>query len=164
MNKVIPNQHYSQEQANPANGEEDGFKTRRTQKVPNSPPARQSDLVELHKRIVAMFTTLREGLGDQSEAKAARDRKEICERLDELEQSMNCMEGMLRIEMTPQIRSVLNEALEECNIGVQSRWRGGFFRAVLLTAGVVAGVVWSAEITQAATAATAFVMELFNGR
>lgn len=111
----------------------------------SSPVATRRDLVELHKRWVAMFATLKEGLSEKSVKKAQADRLELCERLDEVNRSVNTMEGMMRIEMTPQFRTVLNEAFEERNIGVQPR-RGAFLvKLALLVAAFAAGTIYSDE-------------------
>lgn len=108
--------------------------------------ALRGDLIELHKRMVDMFKTLSTGLTTITTEKADKDRAVLSARIDEMERSLNTMEGMVRIEMVPQFRAVLNEALEERAIGSTSRVRSWGVAAVLIAAGITAGTVWSDEI------------------
>jgi paraquat-inducible protein B len=79
----------------------------------NDAPVTQRDLVEFHKRVVEMFATLNKGLSETALKKASEDREEICKRVDEIEQAINSMEGLLRIELAPHIRTVLHEEMED---------------------------------------------------
>lgn len=76
-------------------------------------PASQQDLIELHKRFVTMFTTLNEGLSDTAKARAEKDRAEMDVKIEGLETSLNSLEGMLRIELVPQIRSLIGEEISQ---------------------------------------------------
>lgn len=125
--------------------------------------ATRGDLVDLHKRMVEMFSTLQDGLGKMSDQKAAKDRLEICEQLNEMERSVNTMEGMLRIEMVPQFRAVLNDALEERRIGVQPRVRPIIVKGLFLLVGLGAGTFWSSEIMQMVNSSTAYLNTIFKG-
>lgn len=126
--------------------ENGAVKGRPTQPV--AAPATRRDLVELNKKIVAMFRTLNEGLSDQASQKAAADRRALAERMDEMTDALNGMEGMLRIEIAPQFRMMLNEAFSEYL--PQRRRRHSVVMGVLLCgAGVVIGVVFSDQIAAA---------------
>jgi len=74
-------------------------------------PASQQDLIELHKRFVAMFATLNEGLSDGATKRADKDRAEMDAKIEGLETSLNSLEGMLRIELVPQIRTLIGEEI-----------------------------------------------------
>ncbi|WP_417585520.1 hypothetical protein [Pelagibacterium sp.] len=75
------------------------------------PMAARSDLVELHKRIAVMFTTLNDGLSEIHAKKAAADRAELCARIDWMEEAVNRMEGALRIEFEPVLKTALTEVM-----------------------------------------------------
>jgi hypothetical protein len=119
-------------------------------------------LIELHKRMVYMFKTLSTGLTALTTEKAEKDRATLSARIDEMERSLNTMEGMVRIEMVPQFRTVLNEALEERDIGSPSRLGQRLFLAALAVACVSAGVIWSADISAAWTAALDYGQNLLT--
>ena len=74
--------------------------------------ARRKDIGEFHKRIVSLFTTLNQGLGEQSAIKAAEDRAQIDARLNAMEQAVNKMEGALRIELAPLMKAVVQDAVQ----------------------------------------------------
>jgi len=124
--------------------------------------ATRRDLIELHKRMVDMFKTLSTGLTALTTEKAEKDRATLSARIDEMERSLNTMEGMVRIEMVPQFRTVLNEALEERDIGSSSRLGQRIFMAALAVACVTAGVIWSADISAAWTAALDYGQNLLT--
>ncbi|MEW2915375.1 hypothetical protein AB1A62_21850, partial [Leisingera sp. JC11] len=122
------------------------------------PLAAQADLVELHKRIVEMFTTLNEGLGERQAQKAAADRAALTARIDQLETAVNRMEGALRIEFEPVLKAAVAEALAQALPRPRRRRRGLAAAALLLAAaGLAAGVYWHAPLQQAAEAAAAAV-------
>jgi hypothetical protein len=117
--------------------------------------AKKADLAELHKRNVQLFATLKDGLGAMSEKKAAEDRASVLARLDEMEQSVNSMEGMLRIEMAPKLREMLNEMLEEVQPRKSRMWPRALAVVLCLGIGLAVGARFSTELTAfAATAQT----------
>ena len=75
--------------------------------------AKRKDLTELHKRIVAMFTTLNQGLVDSQAAKALEDRTQLIERLDHVERAVNSMEGALRIELEPLVTNIVTSVVSK---------------------------------------------------
>ena len=109
-------------------------------------PALKRDLVELHRRIVTMFTTLNKGLAEGSERKAAEDRAEITARLDRMEEAVNKMEGILRIEMAPQIRAIVQEELEDQRLTVPSVRMVWLGRMLMLGGALAFGVVFADQI------------------
>ncbi|WP_052272520.1 hypothetical protein [Leisingera sp. ANG-M7] len=113
------------------------------------PLAAQADLVELHKRIVALFATLNEGLGAQAAQKAAADRAALTTRIDQLEAAVNRMEGALRIEFEPVLRAALAEALAQAAPKPRRRWLGGLAAGAALAAALAAGA-WAHAPLQAA--------------
>ena len=86
------------------------------------PLASRGDLIELHNRIITMFTTLNEGLGEMQSSKAAADRTVLTARIDTLEEAVNRMEGALRIEFEPALKSALAEVMV-AQAKPQRRWR-----------------------------------------
>jgi hypothetical protein len=109
--------------------------------------ARRKDLGEMYKRIVAMLTTLETGLSERQTARADQERSAMSERLDQIERSVNGVEGVLRIEMDQLIR----RAIGDSSVG-QPREPSGrravrrvMHLAVLCTA-VLAGAVFSDQI------------------
>lgn len=109
--------------------------------------ARRSDLTELHKRIVQMIQTLAEGLGDSIAKKTAKDRNELTLRIDVLEESVNRMEGALRIEFEPVLRAAMRDVMAEQaapkrHLGRKLAWTG-----IVLAAGLVAGTVFHDQLS-----------------
>lgn len=74
--------------------------------------ARQSDLVSLHKSLVESLRILGAGLGDRTAKAAAEDREEISKRIEEMSKSVNEMEGMLRIELGPEMSRQIEAGLD----------------------------------------------------
>lgn len=109
--------------------------------------ASKQDLVELHNRIVKMFTTLNQGLVEMSNTKAQQDREVLTAQLDKVEQSINDMEGMLRIEMAPKLRAIVQEELEDQWVMTRSRSGGRFFKFVLVALAIGAGAVFADQLT-----------------
>ncbi len=121
----------------------------------SAPLARRGDLVELHNRIVKLFETLNEGLGEAQARKAAADRAEITERLEAMEDSVNRMEGALRIEFEPVLRAALNDVVAEQARPKRRPIRATIHVAALLLAGVALGAVLHQPIRDGAQAAAA---------
>lgn len=94
----------------------------------SAPVARRGDLVELNNRIVKLFTTLNTGLGEQQKAKAAEDRAALVARLDEMETSVNRMEGALRIEFEPLMRKAMEDVVQQ---HVKTRKSSGVLRGLV---------------------------------
>lgn len=101
-----------------------------------APLAARSDLVELHSRITRMFATLNEGLSDMHSRKAAADREILSSRIDMLEAAVNRMEGALRIEFEPLLKTALDEALAK----QAPPRRRGLSRALLLGLALALGL------------------------
>lgn len=119
------------------------------------PLAERADLVELHKRILTMFTTLNEGLGETQDRKAAQDRAALGARIDDLEAAVNRMEGALRIEMEPVLRDSFARVIAETARPQRSWWdllgRGGAL-ALLLGVGLTLGALYHGELRSSASA------------
>ncbi|APG49388.1 MULTISPECIES: hypothetical protein [Phaeobacter] len=128
----------------------------------SQPLAGRGDLIELHKRITAMFATLNDGLGEMYTQKAAADRKALNARIDTLEEAVNRMEGALRIELEPVLRKSFAKVIaEQSNTGRGLRQRlagavsrGGFL-ALILALGLAAGTLYHSRIASAASTAWA---------
>ncbi|WP_281707857.1 hypothetical protein [Phaeobacter italicus] len=119
------------------------------------PLAERADLVELHKRILTMFTTLNEGLGETQDRKAAQDRAALGARIDDLEAAVNRMEGALRIEMEPVLRDSFARVIAETARPQRSWWdrlgRAGAL-ALLLGVGLTLGALYHGELHSSASA------------
>ena len=119
------------------------------------PLAERADLVELHKRILTMFTTLNEGLGETQDRKAAQDRAALGARIDDLEAAVNRMEGALRIEMEPVLRDSFARVIAETARPQRSWWdrlgRAGAL-ALLLGVGLTLGALYHGELRSSASA------------
>ena len=120
-------------------------------------PVTQRDLVEFHKRVVEMFATLNQGLSDTALKKAAEDREEICKRVDEIEQAINSMEGLLRIELAPHIRTVLHEEMEDQRQLSRSRFGTLVTWAAAGTALLFIGAFFESEIKEFVTVAAGYL-------
>lgn len=112
--------------------------------------ARKRDLGDMHRQTVKLFQTLNEGLGEQQRSKAAEDRNVLIARMERLENSVNAMEGAVRIEMVPLLRNMLNEALAAQVVRQSPRSRRGLWLAMGLTVGVVLGGIFAADIAPGA--------------
>lgn len=75
--------------------------------------AKRKDIGELHKRMITALTTMNSGLSEAQAMRVAEDRKQISEKLDEVERAINSMEGALRIELEPMLRNILIDATEQ---------------------------------------------------
>lgn len=109
--------------------------------------ASKQDLIELHNRVVKMFTTLNQGLVEMASTKAQQDREALTTQLDKVEQSINDMEGMLRIEMAPKLRAIVQEELEDQWVMTRSKSGGRVFKIVLLISAIAAGAVFADQLT-----------------
>ncbi len=114
--------------------------------APKAEMATKQDMIELHNRIVRMFTTLNQGLSESAQVKAREDRAALGERLDHMQQAINDMEGMLRIEMAPQLRVIVKEELEDQWVSERSRSGGRFFKLLMLIGAVAVGTVFADQI------------------
>lgn len=75
--------------------------------------AKRDDLKELHGRVVKLFTTLNEGLSESQIAKTKEDRLYVAKRISGLEESVNKLEGAVRIEFQPIIENAIKDAITE---------------------------------------------------
>ncbi|MFV1462725.1 MULTISPECIES: hypothetical protein [unclassified Phaeobacter] len=124
------------------------------------PLAGRGDLIELHKRITAMFATLNDGLGEIYTRKAEADRKALSARIDTLEEAVNRMEGALRIELEPVLRNSFARVLADSSAHRRSlrqrlaRGLGqGGYLALILALGLAAGTLYHSRISAAASTA-----------
>ncbi len=108
--------------------------------------ARRRDLGEMHKRLVAMVTTLNQGLGDAQIAKAAADRAELGQRLDQMERAVNSMDGALRIELEPILRTIVTDAVSANNTPRNRQPVSVFLSLVVFIAGIALGAIYAPEI------------------
>ncbi|MEX0309020.1 MAG: hypothetical protein AB3N17_02120 [Tateyamaria sp.] len=110
--------------------------------------ARQKDMIELHKRIVAMFTTLNSGLGEQQSKKAEKDREILVAKLDEMGRAVNGMEAAFRIEMAPVLEQMFVNALETRLPKRRSKWPLVIVFLLALASGLGFGAVYSDLIVE----------------
>lgn len=111
-----------------------------------TPLARQADMIELHNRLVKMFATLNEGLTAAQVGKAAEDRKMLVGRLDELETAVNRMEGALRIEFEPVIRTALQDVVAAQMAPARQPLRRAGRILAILAIGLALGAVFEKPI------------------
>lgn len=110
--------------------------------------ARQHDLVELHKRFVKMFETLNDGVGQMYVDKADKDRQMLVARLDTMEESVDKMEGALRIEFEPALRAAMADVVAD-SVKPQRRWvKGTLLATALIIGGILAGAVFQEPIRE----------------
>lgn len=110
--------------------------------------ARRRDLGEMHKRLVAMITTLNQGLGDAQTAKAAADREIIDQRLDQMERAVNSMDGALRIELEPMLRTIVSQAVDANSVRGLGRPVRLSLIAFFFCVGLALGSIYNAQIGQ----------------
>lgn len=111
--------------------------------------ARQGDIVELHKRIGEKFSKLPDELGSAMELSSGTRLDALDRRIGTLEQSLNGLEGALRIELAPFLGDIIETAVKR---HAPSRPRRGraLMAIALLCAGLTAGVILHAPISDAA--------------
>ncbi|MFS4583702.1 hypothetical protein [Phaeobacter sp. C3_T13_0] len=126
----------------------------------SQPLAARADLIELHKRITAMFATLNDGLGEMYTQKAEGDRIALSARIDTLEEAVNRMEGALRIELEPVLRDSFAKVIADTSIhqrGLGQRLKRGLVRsgfcALILALGLAAGTLYHSRIATASSTA-----------
>lgn len=110
------------------------------------PPATRKDLVEMNKHLVNMMGTVHRGLSDEAGRRAEEQRAAIDARLVEITRSVNTMEGLMRIELVPQFRMLLDDAVATLRPGHARRSRALMLNALCLAIGLVAGAVFSDRI------------------
>ena len=110
--------------------------------------ARQHDLVELHKRFVKMFETLNHGLGQMYTDKADKDRQMLVARLDDMEESVDKMEGALRIEFEPALRAAMADVMAETAKPKRNWLRGAIIATALILGGILAGAVFQEPVRE----------------
>jgi len=120
--------------------------------------AQQGDLVKMHKSRVESMRRLGAGIGDQVAQDAASEREALSARIDGMERAVNGMEAVLRIQLTPEIQSMIDEALAR---RTQPSGRRRALRqvalAVLVLASLAAGAMFSEELRTLATQAEAWI-------
>ena len=123
--------------------------------APKVDVASKKDLIELHNRLVKMFTTLNQGLNETANAKAQQDREVLTVQLNKVEQSINDMEGMLRIEMAPKLRAIVQEELEDQWVMTRSRSGGRVSKLVVLSLAIGFGAFFSDQLAEGMELASA---------
>lgn len=111
--------------------------------------AKRKDIGEMHKRIVAMFTTLNQGLAESQSKKAADDRIAIEQRLEAMERSIDTMEGALRIELPPLLQEMVNGSAAASGKDMP---RSKILTTVaIFCVGIALGSIFSAEVVGTVT-------------
>lgn len=110
--------------------------------------ARRGDVIELHKRIIKLFETLNQGVGEMYVSKAEKDRSMLSTRIDGLEDAVNRMEGALRIEFEPVLRQTLSQVVAEQSDAKPARRGRGLGIMAVLIAGLALGSVFHAQIAE----------------
>lgn len=124
--------------------------------------ARRSDMGELYKRIVTLFETLNQGVGEMYVAKAEQDRSMLSTRIDGLEDAVNRMEGALRIEFEPVLRQTLSQVVAEQSNAKPAR-RGRVILTVgILLAGLALGTVFHTQIRATVSDLETFVYSILS--
>jgi len=110
--------------------------------------AKRKDLGEMHKRLVAMFTTLNQGISENHAAKAAEDRAQIGQRMDQMEHALNSMEGALRIELGPMLEKMVADVISKSSLSRRPQsWRS-LSVAVIFVIGVALGAIFEPGMQQ----------------
>jgi len=110
--------------------------------------AKRKDLGEMHKRLVAMFTTLNQGISENHAAKAAEDRAQIGQRMDQMEHALNSMEGALRIELGPMLEKMVADVISKSSLSRRPHsWRS-LSVAIVFVVGVALGAIFEPGIRQ----------------
>ena len=125
------------------------FTATRARQSEEGPLATQKDLIELHKRMVTMFTTLNQGLSDSAAQRAKDDRAAVIERLETMERSVSDIEGALRIELPPTLEKIVQSNLPAGPTNLRGRWLRRIGLMALLGATIGLSVTYHAEITSA---------------
>ena len=110
--------------------------------------AKRKDLGEMHKRFVAMFTTLNQGISEAQISKAAEDRAQIDQRMDQMERALNSMEGALRIELGPMLERMVSEVISKSDLNRRPHsWRS-ISVAIIFVVGVAMGAFFEPRIQE----------------
>ncbi|MBK0326690.1 hypothetical protein I5535_05215 [Rhodobacteraceae bacterium F11138] len=114
--------------------------------------ARQGDIVELHQRIGEKFEKLPLELGASDEARAAEQRAGF----ENLQSTLNSLEGALRIELAPLLQKSITESLQTAQTKRRSGWKGIVLVLAALCVGTAIGAIFQdtvlALISQAGNA------------
>lgn len=119
--------------------------------------AKRKDIGELHKRLITALTTMNNGLSEAQAMRVTEDRKQISEKLEEVERAINSMEGALRIELEPMLRNILIDATEQSQYQKRSLPRVIFSALAVFTLGLALGTTyhnWIKQTTLSTLAAT----------
>lgn len=110
--------------------------------------ARRKDLGEIYKRLVSMFTTFEHGISEMQATKASEDRAALVERLNEVERSVNSMEGALRIELEPMLRGIVADIVLAKIATPKSRIIQRIVRGAVVCVAIAFGAVFSSQIIE----------------
>lgn len=149
MTKAELRNEFRAERTTPANPDPDVLNRAKKTAESLERPATRKDLVDLHNRLLKMVTTMDIGLRDTASQSAAKDREEIVQRLEDMTESVDSLEGVVRIEITPYFHKALNDVFEERNIGVQSRLGSRLFGIALIGLAFAAGVYFAEPTLEA---------------
>lgn len=126
--------------------------------------AQRKDLGELYKRIVTMISTLDTGLSERQEAQGKSTHKLLSTRLDSMERTINQVEGALRIEMEPMLRTTVNKAINDRLVQNAGRRRTSIGRRMvqvsILLISIYIGSILSKEITELTTETSDYLSNL----
>ena len=131
---------------------------------PRAAAARRSDIADLDKRVQRMFVQLEKNLSDRLDSGLSTgrsDQERLIERLGEVEQSVNALEGMMRIELGAEVRAAVTEILEERR-GTRARpWRFYAIAGAAILAGIGAGLFFHSQVLALVTGAQGALSGIF---
>lgn len=104
--------------------------------------ALRRDLAEVHKRTMAALKSLRETTAAEAGARHASNDK----RLAEIDTSLNRIEGVLRIEVGPQLRDIVDDCLDRREPGRRRIFGSVMKTATLLAVGAALGTFYGDDL------------------
>lgn len=129
-------------------------------------PALRGDIANLDKRVQGMFAAFDKNLSERlsaqdAEAEAASAR--LTSRIEALEHSVNGIEGLLRIELGPELQRTLDAQLNARRVSVGRPRNIVLLLCIALFGGIAAGAAFHAELSAGIGAGIAAAMEAFTG-
>ena len=119
--------------------------------------ARRKDLGEMHKRFVAMITTLQQGLGEAEASRASADRAAVVARLDQVERAINSMEAALRIELEPMLQQTVHDMIAQSSASRKPILRKSLMLLIAALALLAIGASYSEQIQTVSKTGAAFI-------
>ncbi|SFT77660.1 hypothetical protein [Sedimentitalea nanhaiensis] len=117
--------------------------------------ARQGDIVELHKRIGEKFESLPLALRSSGETQTAEIRAEF----ENLQSTLNSLEGALRIELAPMLEKSMIASLQAAQTKPRSSWKGIVLVLATLCVGAVIGAVFQDAVLSVVAQGQDFVSQ-----